>query len=282
MYLNFFFLKKNSYHPSACLYSIENDDYDHAVFEKWGDQAEHKRRKLSNTLYIDKLRDKVEHLFRVPPNKRQPLDRLYLRAIIDYFKRLFEYIINFINKTDSRSDPSKNRYVMTYPCYWTPEQVAYLKSLVQIAGIIDENDHPARLIMYSEEASILRYLQEPNDRIKQGHKYLICDVGGSKVRMSLYEIKEPLDTRNNMKGERYCHWDKNFMKEDPELPVGAQNIVKQCEAYVLSKLSTPDTNFTLEDIEEQGGSLYNAREHFGRLVDSINGSCIMVCVRVQI
>lgn len=156
---------------------------------------------------------------------------------------------------------------MTYPSYWTPEQVVYLKSLTQTAGIVDKHDHPNRLIMYSEEASILRYLQEPHhrtDRIKQGHTYLICDIGGSKVKMSLYEIKEPRDTRNNMKGEQRCDWDINYMNELPQLSVGAQSVIKRCEAYVLSRLSLPENSFHLKEGKSRKG-----QAEFGSLINDI-------------
>lgn len=274
----------SSYHPSACLYTCKNKDYDNAKFEEWGSEAEHKKRKLDGSLYIDNLRDKVEYLFHISPDLEQPLatakDRLYLKASIKYFEKLIEYIINFINTRDSKSDPSKNRYVMTYPSYWTPEQVAYLKSLAQAAGIVDKHDHPFRLIMYSEEASILRYLQEPHspDRMKQGHKYLICDIGGSKVKMSLYEIKEPRNTRNNMKGEQLCDWDTNYMNEPPQLFVGAQSVIKRCEKYVLSRLSLPENMFSLEEEreEEKGRSASNGQADFGRLMEDITEILIKV------
>ncbi|CAO3628313.1 unnamed protein product [Mucor hiemalis] len=173
-------------------------------------------------------------------------DRLYLRAIIRYLKELMIDIIEGLR------DVSKNRYLITYPSDWTSEQVAYLRSLAQMAGFVDAHDHQDRLMLFSEGASILRMLQEPymNENIKQGRRYLICDMGGSKIKSSLHHIKEALNTANNIKGEIYCDWDVNYMKEPSRLPLGMQDIERSCEAYLLSRLFPSSTTTDFLDQKE--------------------------------
>ncbi|CAO3657354.1 unnamed protein product [Mucor hiemalis] len=139
---------------------------------------------------------------------------------------------------------------MTYPSYWTLEKIAYLRSLAQMAGIVDKHDHPDRLLMYSEGASILSHLQVLNmgHNIKQGYTYLICDMGGTGIRMSLYDVKEPSNTSNNFKSESYHDWDMKYSKEPSQLLIGARDISVQCQRYILSRLSAPTKFFTGNDM----------------------------------
>ncbi|CAO3620620.1 unnamed protein product [Mucor hiemalis] len=233
------------------MYSWVGENYDHAKFQDWGVKAEESRDKLIDGIYISKLCDKVEHLFGTEKNKQTAKDRLYFKAIIQYLKELHKEVESVVG------GPSRYRYVMTYPSYWNPEQVAYLRSLVQMAGIIDEQDHHDRLMMYNEGESALRALQLPvyEGIIKQGCTYMICNIGGSKVKMSLFDIKEPLDSRNNIKGASLREWDVNYMNQSPQLSIGLQNIFKQHELYILSRLSIPVRMCNIDDDKYQDGFL---------------------------
>lgn len=124
-----------------------------------------------------------------------------------------------------------------------------MRSLAQLAGFVDENDFPELLMMYSVGASMLRCIQEPYRRneIKQGYKYLICDIGGTKVKMNLYETKEPLDANSNILSERQCNWDTNYMKKPCQLFVGAQDIRKLLEIHALSLLRKTRTDLSTRD-----------------------------------
>ncbi|CAO3657385.1 unnamed protein product [Mucor hiemalis] len=161
---------------------------------------------------------------------------------------------------------------MTYPSDWTPEKVAYLRSLIQKAGIIDEQDHPGRLLMYSEGASVLRVLQTPDfdGIIKQGYTYMVCDMGGSKVKMSLFDIKEPLNTRTDIKGERLRQWDINYMMEPSQLFKGLRDIERQCEIYILSRLPVFVKRYNVDENDSQDGFLVvpgrlsDQKEYLGR------------------
>ncbi|CAO3657257.1 unnamed protein product [Mucor hiemalis] len=154
---------------------------------------------------------------------------------------------------------------MTYPSDWTPKQVEYLRSLVQLAGVVSEHDHPDRLLMYSEGASILRALQDPTfssyynrgDFIKSGYKYLICDVGGSKVKMNTYIMKLPPGTSTDIKVEYKCDWDENYTKLPARLLKGTHNLHEQCKEYLLSNF------FTFKYLDDQ------RREDFEELVNNV-------------
>lgn len=227
------------------------------MFEYWGDKPYGHAKQLPKDLYIDKLCDKVEDLFRVEPKVEKPLHKLYKKAIIQYFKKLINDVNDFVGVL------SKNRYLMTYPSDWTPEQVEYLRSLVKLSGMLGEHDHPDRLLMYSEGASILRALQYPlhsqfnGDIIKAGYKYLICDVGGSKVKMNSYIMKLPPGTGTNIKVEYRCDWDENYTKVPSRLPFGTQNLNEKCKTYLISKF------FTFEYLSDQ------RRDDFEALVNNV-------------
>ncbi|CAO3657358.1 unnamed protein product [Mucor hiemalis] len=249
------------------MYSCVNENYDSAEFENWGKEAERCRDRFVEGIYVSKLCSIVEYLFDIKKNEQTAKDRLYLRAIIRYFRELVKEFKKIAGSL------SRNRYVMTYPSHWAPRKVAYLRSLVQKAGIINEQDHPGRLLMYSEGASLLRALQQPKfgGIINQGCTYMICDIGGSSVKMSLFDITEPLDARSDIKGERFCEWDVNYMKKPPQLSIGLQNIIKQCEFYVLSRLSIPvkmlDDNNYQDGFLVDPGRVTGERKNLGRAED---------------
>lgn len=247
-----------SFHPtrehlSACLYSCDDEDYDNAIFKDWGWEARHNNGKTPNDIYIDNLYDRVEHLFNIELDKRKTLpnakDRLYKRAIIRYFEELLKEISKNV------AESSKVRYTMTYTSDWTPDQVSYLRSLAQIAGIVDKGDHPDRLLMYGEGESIIRILQEPNhcfsNNIKHGYRYLICDMKDTEIKMSMYNIELPVDAETNIKVGQRCDWDINYMNEPPQLRIGTQDLLKKCETYLKSKLSTSSKGTSFQNIEQR-------------------------------
>lgn len=211
----------------------------------------------------------MEYLFDIESEITKPLrkakDRLYFRAIAGYFEKLTQ---RFREEEDRIG---KARYVMTYPSDWTQAKVAYLRSLVQMAGIIDENDHLDRLLMYGEGESVIRALQTPNFTcfLKQGYTYLICDMGGSDVKMSLFDVKEPDITRNNTKKAVFREWDINYATVPSRLFIGTESFLKPAETYLLSRLSTSSQAFTVDDVYQKDGALFDSREEFRSLVDSI-------------
>ncbi|CAO3657364.1 unnamed protein product [Mucor hiemalis] len=81
--------------PSACVYSYDGEDYNEAAFEYWGSKPYGHKKKLLKDLYIDKLCDKVEDLFKIVPKVEKPLQKLYKNAIIQYFEGLKHYISYF-------------------------------------------------------------------------------------------------------------------------------------------------------------------------------------------
>ncbi|CAO3657343.1 unnamed protein product [Mucor hiemalis] len=215
-------------YPSVCQYSRLDGKYDkprfenwgeQAIFEGWGEQAKSCKNSSRKGIYVSKLCDKVEKLSQKEECDHTAKDRVYITAIIDYFKALVREFKSIAG------EKSRNRYVMTYSTNWGPKEVAYLRSLVQRAGVINEQDHPDRLLMYSEGASALRALQTTDYAgiIKQGYRYMVCDIGRSKVKMSIYDIIEPLDTRVDTKGERFCEWDVNYMNEESTLVMNTKS-----------------------------------------------------------
>lgn len=256
-------------YPSVCLYSCENRDYDDAVFQEWGHGAEVSKEDFDKGIYIDKLRDKVEYLFDIKSEITKSKDQLYFKAIVEYFEQLTQEF------REGEDRIGKTRYVMTYPSEWTSEKVAYLRSLVQMAGIIDENDHPDRLMMYNEGESIIRALQTPSytGSIKQGYTYLVCDVGGGHVKMSLIDVKEPDITRKNIKKAVFREWDVNYAKVPSRLLVGKESFLKSAETFLLSRFSTSSKTFTLDDVYQKDGALYDSRKDFCSLIDRIIDVC---------
>lgn len=233
-----------------------------------------------NGIYIDKLRDKVEHLFNIEREIRKPLynnakDRLYKKAVIQYFKELRNAIYENI------ATSSKPRFLMTYPSEWTPEQVSYLRSLIQTAGIVDEEDHPDRLLMYSEGESLIRILQRSkywfDINIKCGHRYLICNMK-EVIKMNMYDIEVPVDAESDVKVGRRCDWDINYMKELPQLCID-DGLYEKCEAYLRPKLGAFLSIDTVQDTERLDDYPFNQRESFELLVSMITTEVISVCFK---
>lgn len=252
--------------PSACLYTVIDEDYDNAVLKEWGNSAEYARRMNPGTIYVDQLLDKVVELYNIEPDPFKPMvnekERFHKRAIIDHLNKIHHFINSFINDKYRKScDGSKNRYVMTYPSYWEPNQVAYLRGLAIAAGIVGATDHAQRLIMYGETEAILRFVQEEGKEkesavnLRQGHEYLICDLGGSKVKMHHYAIIEPID---NVLGERLLKWQGQL---GPELCQGGRNIVENLEKLALKKLF-PNHEFEMSYFE---GPFIDRKKEFAKL-----------------
>ncbi|KAG2232031.1 hypothetical protein INT48_000586 [Thamnidium elegans] len=225
--------------PSACLYKITDNDLENAELKEWGHSAEFSRRNSPDRVYVDKLRDKVTELFKELPLS-EPLDLFHERAIVDYFRHVDRFINSFINdKYGKNCDASKNRYVMTYPSDWCQDQIKYLRDLVIRAGVISEEDHPQRLIMYNEVEAILRYVQEDiKDRngsikLKQDHNYLICDLGGSEIKTHYYQMIGLIDGSTDIRHVKSQKWP--FWNVEERVPEGGQHIVKKLEE--LTKFS---------------------------------------------
>ncbi|KAI9268611.1 hypothetical protein EDC94DRAFT_582128 [Helicostylum pulchrum] len=256
--------------PSACLYTITDQDYEKARLKEWGNSAEFSRRNSLDTIYVDKLRDKVIDLFEKLPLS-EPLDLFYERAIVDYLNRIYHFINSFINdKYGKNCDASKNRYVMTYPSDWNQDQIKYLRDLVIRAKVISEEDHPQRLIMYNEAESILRYVQEDiKDRnspvkLKQGHNYLICDLGGSEIKVHYYQMIELIDNSEDILRVKRLTWPDNYVKN--RIPEGGQHIVKKLEELTVKKLF-PDHIFELDYFDDH---FQDRRKEFGKLTGGTN------------
>ncbi|CAO3657383.1 unnamed protein product [Mucor hiemalis] len=232
-------------YPSICMYYCDSENYDDARLNNWGEIAEKCRDGFLDGIYIK--------------NEKTARDRLYFKAVIQYFEELHKEFKKIAGRRSS------NRYAMTYPSDWVPEKVAYFRSLVQKVGVIEEEDHPGRLLMYSEGASVLRALKTPkfDGIIKQGY-YMVCDIGGSKVKMSLFDVTEPRDTRNNIKDARFREWDVKYMVEPSQLSIRLQNIIKRYELYILSMLSPSVKMFNTDDNIHQDGSFANSERVSGR------------------
>lgn len=244
---------------------MEDEDYDNAVLKEWGNGAEYARRMNLGTVYVDNLLDKVDHLFHLQPEPLEnALDRFFKRAVTDHLSKVHSFINSFINDKYRKScDGSKNRYVMTHPSHWSKAQVSYLKSLAVEAGIVSAGDHPQRLIMYDETEAVLRFVQEQSKhhskraQLKQGHEYLVCDVGGTKVKMGHYTMKEPI--HDGVLGQRRMPWPTN---EIPSTFVqGGKNIVENLELLAVKKLY-PNHDFEIQFFEDK---FIDRRKEFAKL-----------------
>lgn len=266
-------------YPPACLYLCDNKDYDNAIFQDWGSDAKEKKERYSNGIYIDNLCGKVERIFNIDTDTNKPLhnakDRLIKRAIIQYFREIL------CDVSSEGVNTSKLRFAITYPSDWTPQQASYLRLLVQTAGIVDENDHPDRLLMYSENESIIRILQLPDElfsaNIKRGERYLICDMSKTEVKVNMYEIELPVDAENDIKVGRRCEWDMNYVKKPSQLCVGTQDLFEKCEAYLLSRLNTSAGIVTILDTKEQDEISPHRKNDILWLVKNVTKREILVC-----
>lgn len=258
------------------MYTIAGQDYKNAKLREWGNSAEFSRRNSLDTIYVDRLRDKVIDLFEKLPLS-EPLDVFHERAIVDYLNRIYHFINSFINdKYGKNCDASKNRYVMTYPSDWNQDQIKYLRDLVIRAKVISEEDHPQRLIMYNEAESILRYVQEDiKDRnspvkLKQGHNYLICDLGGSEIKAHYYQMIELIDNSEDILRVKSLTWPDSHVKN--RIREGGQDIVKKLEELTVKKLF-PDHVFELDYFDYP---FEDRRKEFGKLTGGTNFRDLLV------
>lgn len=170
---------------------------------------------------------------------------------------------------------------MAYPCNWTPKNIAYVRALFELAGLVKKRDHPNRLLMYSEGVSVMRALQTPKfpGAVKQGYSYLVCDMGVNHVNMNLMEVKELYhNTSNDIKKTICREWDVNYAKVPSRLSIGAESQLKSLEAYLISRLSTSYKRFTLDDVYREDGALFDRRQDFHSLANQIFTDNYYVCI----
>ncbi|CAO3657505.1 unnamed protein product [Mucor hiemalis] len=75
-------------------------------------------------------------------------------------------------------------------------------------------------------------------------------MGDSDIKSSLHDIKEVLDTVDNIKSEVYHYWDIEYMKKPSRLPLEEEDIVRSCKTYLFSRLFPSSTTTDFLDREE--------------------------------
>ncbi|KAI8888808.1 hypothetical protein K501DRAFT_320722 [Backusella circina FSU 941] len=123
----------------------------------------------------------------IPP---LPKGLTIVKVISDYLRGMHENICKAIKDTIGNIfDPSTLRYALTVPAMWTPQAKTAMREAAILAGIVDANDHPDRLMLIGEPEAAALYAEKTSGGrdIEPGKTALICDAGGGTVDLTVFE-----------------------------------------------------------------------------------------------
>ncbi|KAI9025151.1 hypothetical protein CLU79DRAFT_744308 [Phycomyces nitens] len=115
------------------------------------------------------------------------------QVISDYLGFFHKHILSEISRRLGKVyDPNRFRYSLTVPAAWDDSAKSIMRRAAIKAGIIAQNDHPARLVLTSEPEAASLFCQNSSKEFDLGHgdRFMICDAGGGTVDLIVFEIKE--------------------------------------------------------------------------------------------
>lgn len=76
---------------------------------------------------------------------------------------------------------------------WSDRAKAIMREASIRAGLINNNDHPDRLMLISEPEAAALYCEKKSEQfnLRHGQRFMICDAGGGTVDLIVFEINEP-------------------------------------------------------------------------------------------
>jgi hypothetical protein len=151
----------------------------------WGDKAE-KEKKGYTTVSLFKLHLDTESRD-IPP---LPEGLTLVKVISDYLKIILQYIYKALEDTVGNNfNPDDLRYALTVPAMWSTQAKTTMREAAKLAGIINEDDHPHRLMLIGEPEAAALYAEKASGgrSIKPGMTALVCDAGGGTVDLTVFE-----------------------------------------------------------------------------------------------
>ncbi|KAF9583955.1 hypothetical protein BGW38_008033 [Lunasporangiospora selenospora] len=181
---------KYSKTPTISLYNTSSPSTPR--LEKWGWLAKvgGDNPKSKNNVTYRKFKLRLdENYFQDPP----PVQIDAIQAIADYLEAFHQYISGKILKGFGAGfSPDKFRFCLTVPAMWSDRAKGAMRQASIKANIIQEHDHPDRLLLVTEPEAAALYCQLKSDQFNLRHqdRFMICDAGGGTVDLIVYEIEE--------------------------------------------------------------------------------------------
>ncbi|KAI9015322.1 hypothetical protein CLU79DRAFT_707695 [Phycomyces nitens] len=116
-----------------------------------------------------------------------------LQVIADYLREFHKHAHKeFKDNLREIYHASKFRYCLTVPAIWDDQAKATMREAAILAGIVDRNDHPDRLVLTSEPEAASLYCEKKSDQfnLTHGQRFMICDAGGGTVDLIVFEIED--------------------------------------------------------------------------------------------
>ncbi|KAI9008851.1 hypothetical protein CLU79DRAFT_800024 [Phycomyces nitens] len=165
---------------------------DSQKIEAWGYEAMSKT-KLYNRKGTLVNRFKLRLDPRTKPTIELPYGLTTLQVITDYLREFHRYVHGELkNHLRSIYHASRFRYYLTVPAIWDDEAKSIMREAAILAGIVDRNDHPDRLVLTSEPEAASLYCEENFDKynLTHGQRFMVCDAGGGTVDLIVFEIED--------------------------------------------------------------------------------------------
>ncbi|KAI8049127.1 uncharacterized protein B0P05DRAFT_500133 [Gilbertella persicaria] len=123
-------------------------------------------------------------------------------VIADYLRAFHLHVCTELLKGFAGNyDQSRFRYCLTVPAMWSDRAKATMREAAIRAGLINNTDHPDRLMLISEPEAAALYCEKKSEQfnLRHGQRFMICDAGGGTVDLIVFEIHEPPGERRTLK-----------------------------------------------------------------------------------
>ncbi|GAN09730.1 chaperone protein [Mucor ambiguus] len=123
-------------------------------------------------------------------------------VIADYLRAFHLHVCTELLKGFAGNyDQSRFRYCLTVPAMWSDRAKATMREAALRAGLINNTDHPDRLMLISEPEAAALYCEKKSEQfnLRHGQRFMICDAGGGTVDLIVFEINEPPGERRTLK-----------------------------------------------------------------------------------
>lgn len=131
------------------------------------------------------------HLDETQNNGPLDVDISVLDAISHYLEAFHEYVVEEIMRGFAKNFQKDHfRYCLTVPAMWSDRAKNVMRQAAVKAKLVNETDHPDRLMLISEPEAAALYCERKCDQFDLGHgdRFMICDAGGGTVDLIVFEI----------------------------------------------------------------------------------------------
>lgn len=140
---------------------------------------------------VTKTTDLNPELLIVPSELMSIVKSDFRSYLSEYIKLVFEHVYSVIKKAKpDLSDKNKYRFVITMEnCYQFFNNKSEMRKIAQLAGIIDKDDSPKRLLLIRREDAAAMHFEKTEFTEKKGHSnhFLQISVYHDTCHLSLHE-----------------------------------------------------------------------------------------------